>query len=184
MPIWSLLTDPCSPEDTKVPSSLTYHVADVYFEELDKVMALTSEGKPLPAPLSVLLAPFLDLAARTRSNITYERIYSAVLTPLFLSLQPLSYSDSTSGQPTRKRPRLELLEPRYETLAKCACLSDPKKEGAVSPGLLWKSLLRSMFDAASSPDARETNRRKLYAIWKAAMAEEDAYEDERERDGS
>jgi Nucleolar protein,Nop52 len=31
-----------SPEDTRVPSSLAYHLADIYLEELDKVSNLPS----------------------------------------------------------------------------------------------------------------------------------------------
>lgn len=30
-----------------------------------------------------------------------------------------------------------------------------------------------MFEIASGPDARESNRRKMYAVWKAAMADDD-----------
>ncbi len=50
---------------------------------------------------------------------------------------------------------------------------DQLQQGGVEPADLRSAVLRSMFDVASGPDVKEANRRKLYAIWKGAKAEEE-----------
>lgn len=165
-----------SPDDNRVPASLTYHLADIYLEELDKVLASTdvesssgSGEEPPPAPLLSLLVPFFQISARTISNVTYQRIQTSLLDPLFNSLKPpLPASDP----PSKKRPRLSN-DPAFLNVLANSCLESPKEEGKVDRNQLRKSLLRKLFDVASSTDARESNRRKMYAIWKDGMAEED-----------
>ncbi|KAH8120081.1 Nop52-domain-containing protein, partial [Phellopilus nigrolimitatus] len=159
---------PLCPEDNRVPTSLSYHLADVYLTELDKSLASSPDSNPPPAPLSLLLDPFLNLAALTNSNVTYQRIYGELLEPLFLALKPPpSFPAETHA---KKRPKL-LSEPAFDNIAANACLETPK-EGKVEKSQVRKALLRKMFDIASGPNARETNRRKMYAVWKTAMAEE------------
>ncbi|EJD04195.1 Nop52-domain-containing protein [Fomitiporia mediterranea MF3/22] len=162
--------------DVRIPASLSYHLADIYLVELDKVLkpsddadADTEESAPAPAPLSPLLYPFFDLAARTNSNVTYQRVHDEILDRLFLALkrQPVLSPEP----PQRKRPRLEN-EPTFENIRSNSCLEDPKKEDKVDSVQLRKDLLRKMFDVANGPDTRESNRKKLHALWKAAMAEE------------
>ena len=159
-----------SPEDSRVPSSLTYHLADIYLVELDKVYA---EEQPenmaedrLPAPLSPLLHPFFDLAARTSSKVTYERVYTEVVDPLFKALKPVPRTPQT------KRPKL-LDSSTLENLLSNACFEDSKRKGKMEKSELHSLLLRKLFDVASGPDVKEANRRKIYAVWKAAKAEED-----------
>lgn len=158
-----------SPDDIRVPSSLAYHLADIYLEELDK--ALGDSENPLPAPLSTLLSPFFVLAARTPSNITFQRIQSALLDPLFASLS----SEREDEPPTPKRLRLSA--PSYDNLVANSCSTNPKIEGAVERAPLKTLLLRRMFDIASEQDTRDSNRRKLYAIWRSQMEEEEGSEE-------
>lgn len=54
-----------------------------------------------------------------------------------------------------------------------ACLERPKEEGKMERAQVRKALLRKMFDVASGPNVREANRRKMYAVWKVAIAEDD-----------
>ncbi|OSX66937.1 hypothetical protein POSPLADRAFT_1051101 [Postia placenta MAD-698-R-SB12] len=160
---------PLCPDDTRVPASLGYHLADIYLEELDKALGTTSTSPPPPAPLSTLFTPFFTLAARTHTNATYQRIQSELLEPLYAALKPPQEEDEP---PRHKRPRLSA--PSYPHLVENACLSDPKAEGAVKRGALRKALLRRMFDIASEQDTRDANRRKLYALWKSQMEDEDS----------
>ncbi|KAI0334375.1 Nop52-domain-containing protein [Cubamyces sp. BRFM 1775] len=167
----SILTDrggPLCPEDLRVPTSLAYHLADIYLEELDKALGNAPVPKPLPAPLSTLLMPFFTLAARTPTNTTYQRIQSALLDPLYTALSTIHDSDEP---PSRKRPRLST--PSYPNLVANACATEPKLEGAMDGTTLKKALLKKMFDIASEPDTRDANRRKLYALWKENMVDDE-----------
>lgn len=159
-----------SPEDSRVPSSLTYHLADIYLVELDKIYAREQTKDvtedEFPAPLSPLLHPFFDLASRTSSKVTYERIYTEVVDPLFKALKPVPRTPQT------KRPKL-LSSPTFENLLSNACFEDSKRKENMENSELYNLLLRKLFDVASGPDVKEVNRRKIYAVWKAAKAEED-----------
>lgn len=42
-------------------------------------------------------------------------------------------------------------------------------EAVQSPRELRKAVYQAIFDVASREDTRDSNRRKLYAIWKAGM---------------
>ncbi|EJF67193.1 Nop52-domain-containing protein [Dichomitus squalens] len=166
----SILTDrggPLRPDDTKVPTSLAYHLADIYLEELDKALGKSPVESPLPAPLSTLLAPFLALSARTPTSITLQRIQSALLEPLLTAFA----SRQDSDEPSRKRPRLST--PEFPNLAANACTTNPPKEGSLDPFALRKAVLKQVFDVASEPDTRDANRRKLYAFWKEHIEDED-----------
>ena len=65
-----------SPTDPKVPPSLAYHLADIYLDELNKALSAPSSK---PAPLTTLLAPFVELAARTPSRVVFGRVRGALL---------------------------------------------------------------------------------------------------------
>ncbi|EPQ60352.1 hypothetical protein GLOTRDRAFT_113017 [Gloeophyllum trabeum ATCC 11539] len=105
---------PLCPDDIRVPASLSYHLSDIYLEELDKAMVNSPIPDPQPAPLCTLLSPFFILAARTPSNITYQRIQSALIDPLFAALKPVRVESESEDTSRRKRQRLE--EPDYSNL--------------------------------------------------------------------
>ncbi|KAI0639972.1 Nop52-domain-containing protein [Trametes polyzona] len=177
----SILTDrggPLCPEDQRVPTSLAYHLADIYLEELDKAYGNPPSPSPLPAPLTTLMAPFFTLAARTPTSTTYQRIQSALLDPLYEALSTSHDSD----EPSRKRPRLST--PSFSNVIPNACSTRPKDEGALSSSALKKILLEKMFEIASEPDTRDSNRRKLYALWKEHTEDDDEDSGSREVDGS
>lgn len=150
-----------------MPTSLAYHLADIYLEELDKALGNHGEPSPPPTPLSTLLDPFFTLAARAPTKVTYERIQSALLEPLFTALTPKPEDEP----PSRKKPRLG---PTYANLVANACSTDPETEGAVERSKLRKILLRRMFDVASEEDTRDANRRKMYNLWKSYTEDEDS----------
>jgi ribosomal RNA-processing protein 1 len=153
-----------SPNDIRVPSSLGFHLADIYLEELNKVLS----GDSVPAPLSTLLLPFFHLLARTPTSTTYTHIQTALVNPILAALNPPSQDEVRS----RKRPRSEPLH--YENVVANACFSDPEREGRVEGTLLRNALLRQIFEVASAPESRDVNRRKMYAVWKEEADEDDA----------
>jgi len=151
-------------QDGKTPTSLLYHLTDIYLEELDKALRATQTA--LPAPLIQLLQPFIDLLGQTSSNITFTRINDSVLEPILNALSCTSSSDNTSD-PTHIK--LCLTERDFTSLCTNACtraISTPE-----SPAEVRISLLKTVFTSASHRDTRDSNRRKLYAIWKSGMLE-------------
>lgn len=205
-----------SPNDSRIPSSLSYHLADVYLDELNKALSsfpevcaamsspqsthiLISNCKDaVPVPLIDMISPFLRLAAETSSNITFTRLQSALLDPLLSSLKISSTSVARNAEPARKRPRLEetssselsatqedveTFESPYHTIAHRSRVvlekfsTDSPAEQPSSPGNTYKAVLRHVFQVASQESTRDTNRRKMYAIWKAAKEDLDDEED-------
>jgi len=128
-------------------------------EELDKALGNTQD--PLPAPLAVLLGPFLTLAAQTPNSTTYKRVYSAVIGPLLSSLGPESPSIDGSEPPKSKRRRVC----EETNLSKNACFASAR-EGKVDGLELRRMLLRRIFEIASEPTTKESSRRKMYVFWK------------------
>lgn len=152
----------CSPADIRVPASLAFHIGDIYLEELDKVLADT----PLSAcPLSTTLSPFFTLAARTQAKLTYKHIQDTVFDPIFDALQ----TSRSIGGPSKKRQKLE---PSYSNIVENSCVSDPKG-GVEDKVKLRTTLLRRIFDVASEEGTRDSNRRKMYALFQAAKEDKD-----------
>lgn len=85
-----------STNNPKVPDSLSYHLSDIYLDELEKVIEalhdaeLQGEGNgeedgegELPlVPTLELLMPFVDALATAKSKTMYDRIWSNVFEPL------------------------------------------------------------------------------------------------------
>ncbi|KAH9486505.1 Ribosomal RNA processing protein 1-like protein B [Psilocybe cubensis] len=158
---------PLCPNDIRVPASLAYHIADVYAEELNK--ALAAEKSPSPAPLGTVLEPFIFLAARTPTTVTYKRIQSALFEPLFAALAP----ESIAEEEPRKSKRIRLTaEASYPEVLANSCFSDPKLEGSQEGPMLKKKLLQKIFEVASQPETRDSSRRKMYALWKENYEED------------
>ncbi|KAJ7225350.1 nucleolar protein,Nop52-domain-containing protein [Mycena pura] len=155
---------PLCPTDIRVPTSLAYHVADIFLEELDKSLA-SAVSEPPAAPLATLLVPFFTLAAQTPSSTTYNRVQAEVFTPLFAALS----STDDDAPPDLKRSRLDLdtQNRKYHVLAVNACFEQPA-EGKTAGVIVKKRLLRQIFMVASEPETRDSNRRKLYALFKEA----------------
>ncbi|KAF9535665.1 ribosomal RNA processing protein [Crepidotus variabilis] len=156
--------------DIKVPTSLSYHIADIYLEELEKT--LKSSPECLPVPLSTVIDPFFSLAAQTPTSIAFKRIQTAVFDPLFSALEPSIPSD-TKDQP-RKSKRIKLSnEPSYPNVVSNSCYEDSRTEGKVSGSLLKRKLLKRMFAVAGQTNTKDSSRRKMYGIWKEWYIEED-----------
>lgn len=124
----------------------------------------------LPAPLGTLLDPFIMFSARTPSSVTYERINSALFEPLLSALSPPSSNDQP---PSAKRIKLDRDPATFPHLLKNACFKNPKLEGNVGGVELNKNLLRRVFEVASRLETRDSNRRKMYALWKEGIDSDD-----------
>ncbi|KAJ6621185.1 nucleolar protein,Nop52-domain-containing protein [Mycena sp. CBHHK59/15] len=164
---------PLCPNDTRVPTSLAYHLSDIFIEELDKALAKAPEPV-LPAPLSTLLTPFFTLAARTPTTTTYKRIQSELFTPLLSALSSSPHLDDQP--PAQKRIRLDPSVQQYPALVSNACFDNPS-DGKIEGTILRTRLLRRVFDIASEPDTRDSSRRKMYALFKEATEDDDADEE-------
>lgn len=166
-----VLTPTSSPDDNRVPLSLKYHLADIYLEELDKVLAWDSDAGdpcPPPAPIDTLISPFLTLLARTPSSHTFERVVSAVLEPLIQSLTP-----SGSDEPPSKKRR-RLLGNEISFVADNSRASDLLTTDKPS---LRRVLLKQVFSVAGEEDTRDSNRRRLYKFWKSNFDDDESAQD-------
>ena len=159
--------------------SLKYHLADIYLEELNKVLTWDSEAdgeSPPRAPLDTLIAPFLTLLARTPSNHTFDRVMSTVLEPLIQSLAAVGSAEP----PSKKRRRL--LGHEITFVADNSCISNSRTADRSS---IHQALLKQVFSAASEQDTRDSNRRRLYKFWKNNLEDYDEDDDaRRDVDGS
>jgi ribosomal RNA-processing protein 1 len=147
--------------------SLKYHLADIYLEELNKVLTWDSEAGgecPPRAPLDTLIEPFLTLIARTPSNHTFDRVMSTVLEPLIQSLATVGSVEP----PSKKRRRL--LGNEITFVADNACTSNSPTADKSS---VHQTLLKRVFSVASEQDTRDSNRRRLYKFWKSNLEDHD-----------
>lgn len=115
------------------------------------------------------MSPYFNLAARTPSNVTYQRIQSALIDPLFAALS--TEGESNAGGSNQKRSKPTALDNTYPNIIANSCGTDPK-EGPSDKVSLRKVLLARLFDIASEQDTRDSNRRKLYAVWKTYVDDE------------
>ncbi|KAJ7492456.1 nucleolar protein,Nop52-domain-containing protein [Mycena latifolia] len=168
---------PLCSTDIRVPTSLAYHLSDIFLDELEKALAAASEPIP-PAPLSTLLTPFFALAARTPTNITYKCIQSELFTPLLSALSSPQSPPDEDQPPASKRMRLDpdAQQQKYPSLVSNACFDSPS-EGKIEGAVLRKKLLRRIFEIASEPDTRDSSRRKMYALFKESTEDDTGEED-------
>ncbi|KAN0062926.1 hypothetical protein ACQY0O_004747 [Thecaphora frezii] len=83
---------PLAVNDAKLPVSIPYHVSDIYLEELEKAVTWSQEQSASEeeekeeedvalVPVTTLLSPFIQGAAKAESKVTYNKIMEAVLVP-------------------------------------------------------------------------------------------------------
>ncbi|TIB04631.1 hypothetical protein E3P96_01578 [Wallemia ichthyophaga] len=71
---------PLAYDDYSVPSSLTYHLSDIYTDEVNR--ALSDAENDIKVPLSQILKPWSQLLAHTRNNAAYKRVSGGVIDKL------------------------------------------------------------------------------------------------------
>ncbi|CAE6416586.1 unnamed protein product [Rhizoctonia solani] len=162
---------PLCPDDKTVPASLSYHLADIYLEELDK--ALDTSDKDGKTPLITLLNPFIHLASRTSNKITYGRMQTTLFTPLLDTLIAHTKTPGTDAVDSQQRKRKRSSE-MYSNLVESVCKPEIQAEDtapATSPHDVAREVLKAIFDVAGQADTKDANRRKMYALWKGRMEE-------------
>ena len=145
-----------------MPIGLTFHLAEIYFEELEK--ALSASESPAPTPILALLSPFISLAAHTQTKTTYAHLEESLFKPLLAELRP-----RTSNP--QKRARISALE--FPTILSNACVDVPCTDGPTPHSALREAILQNLFTVASAEDTRDTNRRKMYTLYKTALEDDD-----------
>ncbi|KIJ22054.1 hypothetical protein PAXINDRAFT_160020 [Paxillus involutus ATCC 200175] len=161
----SILTStggPLCPTDIRVPASLTFHLAEIYFEELENTLAGSESS--LPVPLLALLSPFIILAAHTPTSTTYKHLQEVLFQPLLTATQP-----RTSNP--RKRGRGSISE--YPNMLSNVCTYASQTDNPLEAGALREAILQKLFAVASAEDTRDANRRKMYALYKNAVADDE-----------
>ncbi|KAL7425167.1 hypothetical protein Q5752_000855 [Cryptotrichosporon argae] len=167
--VYSAPSGPLTWQDVRVPSSIATHLADVFLTELSSVL---SSSMSAPCPLPLLLEPFTLLLARTSSSRVHDRLMSVLYTPLLASLSAGSDADAATsvgagegGRPD-KRQKVEVYA--IDNCAAADSQAQPDTSAAVR-----KAVLVSMFRAAADERAIESNRRKMYRIWREEGGDDD-----------
>jgi ribosomal RNA-processing protein 1 len=182
-----------------VPDSITYHLADVYLEELEKAIVSQEAGgevslpcapalahgadtaaQTAPTPLLDLLQPWVVTVASAHSGPMYTRIMDTVLHPLLRDLlvdPPAEDEDEADAAAELSFPRL------LATAAAppAAELGDEEYDDAARKSgrraQLRLALFRRLFAEASRPEALQARRHNLYKLWEAERARMDDAED-------
>ena len=97
---------------------------------------------------------------------------SSLFTPL---LSALSLASPDIERPA-KRYRID--EPVYPHIIMGCCLGSHGVDTRASPEKLRAGLLKNMFNAAADSDANETDRRKIYKVWKEQGGDDDDDDDD------
>ena len=145
-----------------MPTGLTLHLSEIYLEELEK--AASASDSPLPVPILTLLIPFISLAAHTPTNTTYKHLEESLFRPLLTALR------SRTSNPSK---RARLSGPEYPTILSNACADVPHTDGPLPHSTLREAILQKLFAVASTEDTRDANRRKMYALYKTAVEEDE-----------
>lgn len=134
----------------------------MYLEELEK--AMSASDSPAPVPIIALLTPFISFAAHTPTSATYKHLEQSLFRPLLAALRPRTSSP-------HKRARVSGLG--YPTILSNACADAPYTGGPMLHSTLREAILQKIFAVASAEDTRDTNRRKMYALYKTAVEDDE-----------
>lgn len=119
-----------------------------------------------PVPLTLIITPLLSLSAHTTSKIAFKRLRIAAWEPLLESLSPSEKDSEDEEEDERPRKRSRIDENgTWPALHRNSCLDDPSK-GRLDKETLCKGVRRKIFEVASDPSTRDSNRRQLYKLWK------------------
>ncbi|PKI85552.1 hypothetical protein MVES_000074 [Malassezia vespertilionis] len=169
------LHGPLSSNNVGMPDSITYHVCDIYLDELEQVVS--SADEPGRVPISGLLLPLLELAATSRSKRVYDRVMSSAINP-FLDATRLD---------NRKKKRRRVAEASHgDDVCRFASIfahmhadvddgdehDDEEDDAELDEDArrilsIRRQTIKHAFTIASSPDAYVPSRRALYALWQS-----------------
>ncbi|KAJ2955843.1 hypothetical protein NQZ79_g8221 [Umbelopsis isabellina] len=179
-----LKNGPLNPTNNKIPNSIRYHLADIYLDELEKVvngqLEKLDEEEDIEIPTTELLDPFINLLAKTPNKITankvVENVFSSILEkfatgPKILTLIYLLFI-------------AELLF--FEKQMDQEDSEDEDNEEDRPPFIYdVETLHPALAKAAKDPDTYSPNRKKLAALekrFKDLIPGEEGSDDEEEDD--
>lgn len=188
---------PLCPNDIKVPDGITYHLADIYLEEMDRAIgasAQSGDARMEKAPVLDLLQPFINVMATCHSPLVFDRIAKAVIEPFLedcLTWQEEQDRRRTGGKRKAKTGTAGIKRRKGEALTTAADASSGEDEDEdeestceypvllQQAGETGKELRRKTFEeifqAASRSDSVDARRRRLYKMCKE---EQDRLEDD------
>lgn len=180
---------PLCANDVKVPDSLTYHLTDVWLDELERALAAPlveededdEEGKAkrnANFSLVALLKPMAQTAATCHSSTVFDKIMDNVLRPLLDDCLMVAaeddedaIADAEDAKRSAKRRKTSPIpqeedddkEEKGSAAAYPSILTAARKAGQ-SPLALRASVYKMLFEAASREDALPQRRRRSYAF--------------------
>lgn len=200
----SLLTKeggPLCANDVKVPDGITYHLADIYVEELDKAVEVASQAEDYPfmsVPALRLLQPFITTMAICHSPLVFDRISKAVIHPFLEDCLTLQEAEEKGDNPSnnkrkansQKRNRKRRKDEGADAKEASSDEGDDESEktdgcqyaylmdqmGATGKAMT-KAIFDAIFQAASAKNSIEARRRRMYKLCKD---EEERLEEEEE----
>jgi ribosomal RNA-processing protein 1 len=156
-----------SANDIRIPAGLTFHLVDIYLEELEKILPEAA----LPAPLPTLVHPFFILFARTPNKSIRTHILSEFLDPLLKALRPKS-----SQPPPHKRARVEN-EASYQSIIANARVTNSIEGCRVNVDAVRQGLLKKLLEISEHQETRAPSRKLILSTCKEY---EDASEEKEE----
>lgn len=122
-------------------------------------------------PLDAILKPHTILLAHTPIATVHTRILSSLFTPLLNALALASDTERPA-----KRTRTD--EPVYAHVLMGSCIGEQGSETRATRKGLRRGVLQAMFRAAADPGANETDRRKIYKVWREEGGDDDDDDDD------
>ncbi|WVR08021.1 hypothetical protein IAU60_005065 [Kwoniella sp. DSM 27419] len=169
---------PMTWEDRRVPSSIATHISDIYLDELNKALALPEVDSQPACPFIAVLQPHIALLARTPTSTVHTRLMSSIFTPLLDSLAAASPTLSLERDAERPSKRSKKADPMYAHIVMHSCVGEQGQADPANPDKLRQGLLKRMFEAAADSKATESNRRKVYQVWRQEGGDDDDDNDE------
>lgn len=176
---------PLCANDVKVPDGITYHMCDIYLDELNKAAAQSqgddgaeSRGATSqPLPILQLLQPFVDLAATCVSSLVYDRIVGSVLQPYLDDLLTTQIVEGALAEMSHEKAEKIGIDYLAVTQGAAKCSGGRSPMADQFSDELRRTIFAALFSAASASTSFEPRRRKLYRMCKD---EEERREEEEE----
>jgi ribosomal RNA-processing protein 1 len=157
-----------SVESPKTPHSLTFHLSDIFLDELERV---STNSPSQSVPLVALLQPYMLTLTVAPSSPIFARLIENIFKPLLTAFFP----PPSKPQPRRRKkdgpppPR-----PEYPQILD-HCIEgkgEGQGDGQTVGDAVAKKVLKSLFEVGGQPDVDEHNRRKIYqfvAEWEVEL---------------
>ncbi|UZJ51872.1 hypothetical protein CBS101457_001192 [Exobasidium rhododendri] len=187
---------PLCSNDVKVPDGITYHLSDIYVEELDRAMEVSIEADDYlhtAVPALVLLQPFISTMATCHSPLVFDRICKAVILPFLqdcLKLQEGQEESNSGGKRKAGSQKASSKRRKGDDGELQESSSDDDDDNGETDGCQFAFLMshlassgkevrkltfEAIFRAASAKESIDARRRRLYKLCKE---EEERLEDE------